>query len=693
MKQDISLHVSGILLLFCSMAPFAFITNEYYLIGFLAIIVLISPLIKFRYSVSRKIEYIIYLCLTIPAILKYFLEPVIEVETGYYAVLQIPGYYFIFLSIAIIYRVKYRSDLLALHFSSLIILMVSGFSTRAYYFEWFVLLHLLLASFYLRSFFGIYYKSISFSFRIRQGIVISFVLILTGVVFLASNRFVEWLEPITNNMLFPTGSSGLNYAGFLNETSLNVTGNMKLSDKVVLRLITSSQIQRLRCKVYTDYIKGSWKTSPKRKVLSSVVRENLTLPEYGKEYKGIFTAGYSLPEVPEFIDCIVKTVSYGNTVFFTPPETYMLMVNIPGVQIDQYGIFYPDPPSEKMEYALIGLAGLDKVLCPESDDTNRYLDVPSYLDTRIVSLAKDLTSSKEDAYSKCLAIEGYFHRTFQYGLDFKPSKQGDPVEEFILNKKSAHCEYFATGMILLLRSCGIPSRYVTGFLVHEYNRSTGYYVVRERDSHAWVEAYLPQGDWVTFDPTPPGGLFEQYLGENEPGIFKQIIDFVLFKWEDIKDFLSRGDFMGLLKWILESMSGAIKEIVFYPLISVPLFLVILYWLYKKRRIIKIFRKRKDEFIKDEISPVIERLHSLLSRFDNLLRKKKIKRPFNLTLYEYIEYLKEHNLPEKELKITSELINEYCNLRYGLQEIQEGDLISLENKIFKLEEIYAKYRNR
>jgi hypothetical protein len=69
-------------------------------------------------------------------------------------------------------------------------------------------------------------------------------------------------------------------------------------------------------------------------------------------------------------------------------------------------------------------------------------------------------------------------------------------------------------MAVMLRTLGIPSREVNGFLPGEYNDLAGDYIVRASDAHSWVEAYFPGSGWITFDPTPPangseGGLFSR----------------------------------------------------------------------------------------------------------------------------------------------------------------------------------------
>jgi hypothetical protein len=71
-------------------------------------------------------------------------------------------------------------------------------------------------------------------------------------------------------------------------------------------------------------------------------------------------------------------------------------------------------------------------------------------------------------------------------------------------------------MAIMLRTLGIPARIVNGFRGGEYNDLTGSYIVRGRDAHSWVEAYIPGYAWVSFDPTPPdpnvaGGNMHRFL--------------------------------------------------------------------------------------------------------------------------------------------------------------------------------------
>jgi len=77
----------------------------------------------------------------------------------------------------------------------------------------------------------------------------------------------------------------------------------------------------------------------------------------------------------------------------------------------------------------------------------------------------------------------------------------DPIEDFLFNTKSGHCEYFATACTLMLQSVEVPARLVNGYYGSELNSLTGKYEVRQRHAHTWVEAFVDDR-WQTVEPTP-----------------------------------------------------------------------------------------------------------------------------------------------------------------------------------------------
>jgi transglutaminase-like putative cysteine protease len=148
---------------------------------------------------------------------------------------------------------------------------------------------------------------------------------------------------------------------------------------------------------------------------------------------------------------------------------------------------------------------------------------------RIGELAAEVAGSGPVA-EQAERIETYLIQNYDYTLDLLGFDSGSPVEDFLFSTRRGHCEYFASSMVLMLRSMGIPSRFATGYLGAEYNPFEGYYIVRQSNAHAWVEAYLPDEGWRVFDPTPPDG---RPLVESSGArlLFEQAWDFVIFRWD------------------------------------------------------------------------------------------------------------------------------------------------------------------
>ncbi len=91
---------------------------------------------------------------------------------------------------------------------------------------------------------------------------------------------------------------------------------------------------------------------------------------------------------------------------------------------------------------------------------------------------------------------GKYFSSFRYSVTTKAHN----LEEFLTKYKEGDCEFFATAAALILRYLGYPTRVVVGFYGGDYNTLTGFYVVRQKDAHAWVEIYHNHR-WIRFDGT------------------------------------------------------------------------------------------------------------------------------------------------------------------------------------------------
>lgn len=76
-----------------------------------------------------------------------------------------------------------------------------------------------------------------------------------------------------------------------------------------------------------------------------------------------------------------------------------------------------------------------------------------------------------------------------------------------LNEGKGVCQDFVHLSLMILRSMGIPARYVSGYLHPKRNAVVGDTV--DGRSHAWIQAWT--GSWWNYDPTNDAEITEQYV--------------------------------------------------------------------------------------------------------------------------------------------------------------------------------------
>ncbi|HEU4419832.1 MAG TPA: transglutaminaseTgpA domain-containing protein [Planctomycetota bacterium] len=132
--------------------------------------------------------------------------------------------------------------------------------------------------------------------------------------------------------------------------------------------------------------------------------------------------------------------------------------------------------------------------------------VPACLQELAARLRAQAPPAADDAAiarASCAWLQQHRH----YQLPGEPGFAGD-IESFLLGTGAGHCEYFATALALVLRQQGIPCRLVGGFLAHEWDPQMKAVVARARHAHAWVEALMRDGSWITLDPTPAADVMQ-----------------------------------------------------------------------------------------------------------------------------------------------------------------------------------------
>ena len=173
------------------------------------------------------------------------------------------------------------------------------------------------------------------------------------------------------------------------------------------------------------------------------------------------------------------------------------------VSLDSYEIEYIEHEYSLKVLRETTMEALDSL----GDDFTDYLQLPAELPERVGELAAEITESSQSVYDKTKAIERYFDRNgFVY--DQKdvavPTGDQDYVDQFLFDTKVGYCDNFSTSMVVMLRTIGIPARWVKGFAPGELGRNENkesVYKITNNEAHSWVEAYMPGVGWMPFEPT------------------------------------------------------------------------------------------------------------------------------------------------------------------------------------------------
>ncbi len=350
---------------------------------------------------------------------------------------------------------------------------------------------------------------------------------------LQSNR--SFLSAGGNSPLFPPGGGAVSGYG-RDDSSLG--GQLTLNQTPVMSVV-SPQRSYWRGETRSRYTGEGWVISEveREAVLSPVsarlpvasgrepdtsrrqtveVTQTVTMAEIGKEYPVLFGA-YA-------IDRVRSITTDGPGADLSPlqwsprlselrwtgnnqriyPVSYTLTSMVPVVREEEL---------RRLPANLASTAGLEE-----------YLELPGTLPARVRELALQVTAPGLNQYDKVKRLEQYLAATFPYTTapNLNAGQSKDFVDSFLFEIKEGYCDYFSTAMAVMLRTIGIPSRWVKGFAPGEA-AGDGEYLVRNSDAHSWVEVYFPGYGWLPFEPTsgfslPVNGLAADMAADPVPEV-------------------------------------------------------------------------------------------------------------------------------------------------------------------------------
>jgi transglutaminase-like putative cysteine protease len=269
---------------------------------------------------------------------------------------------------------------------------------------------------------------------------------------------------------------------------------------------------------------------------------------------------------------------------------------------------------------------------------------------------------------------------FYYTLN-PPIMMEQMVDDFWFNHKRGFCEHYAGSVVFMLRAAGIPARVVTGYQGGEYNEIGDYYLIMQRDAHAWLEYWLDGKGWVRVDPTSAiapsrieanllqdigqrGWLFDS-LPELE-SVKLGWIDFAR-QWMDNANTFWREwilDFNQTSQWDLLSRLSLHKlpKSWLYGLVMTIIVLITVLMGYR--------------WIGAPIKQ--DRLSKTMHRWLSYLAKQGIEKAPNEGMLDFAARVAKQ-IPEKKNTI-DEIVLSYLELRFGYAEFSTHQLVDLEHKV-------------
>lgn len=258
-----------------------------------------------------------------------------------------------------------------------------------------------------------------------------------------------------------------------NERSMGLgsLAGMLASDRVVLRLFGAPRGEHLRGMVYQRYRNGRWfgAAAPAAVLPAAVAAgERVRVERLADEPGPLF-----LPLGAQALDSEGQALA-----------------------ADGWGIVHAgEGPGPRRHGYRAGAGALPAA--PTADD----VQLPPTLAPVLRKLAEDWTAAARSPREQAAALLAELEHGFVYSQHFRRAAGVDPVLDFLQRGRRGHCEYFASGLALLLRSLDVPARVVGGYVVSERHPLLDYHLVRQWDAHAWVEAWI-DGRWITLDPAP-----------------------------------------------------------------------------------------------------------------------------------------------------------------------------------------------
>ncbi len=144
-------------------------------------------------------------------------------------------------------------------------------------------------------------------------------------------------------------------------------------------------------------------------------------------------------------------------------------------------------------------------------------------DDDIIRLASEIAEGEDDLYEAVFKVADWTKNNINYNLSTLTADVSQKASWVLQNKKGV-CDELTSLFIAMLRSLGIPARFVSGI---SYTNSELF--TEKWGPHGWAEVYFPNHGWIPFDVTygefgwidPTHIKFKDSIDSDEPSTYFQ----------------------------------------------------------------------------------------------------------------------------------------------------------------------------
>lgn len=145
-----------------------------------------------------------------------------------------------------------------------------------------------------------------------------------------------------------------------------------------------------------------------------------------------------------------------------------------------------------------------------------YTQLPSQVPESLKTVVANMNFENATVYEKAYKICEFFSSkgNFVYSRQGNVFKHDDNIIQKLFETKKGHCLYFSTAMVIMAREAGIPSRLAAGYQTVS-SSGNAYQIIDSSSPFAWVECYIPNIGWISFNPSPAENIKYNNSNKNE----------------------------------------------------------------------------------------------------------------------------------------------------------------------------------